>query len=104
MTELTAAPVAATAAPAPKKNAIQIIEEEIAHFAQQQAQAIANVHAVEGAIQAANFLLGKLKAEAAKAEAEVKKVAGEVEAEVKTVVGEVESKVINIASAVKKEV
>ena len=78
-------PLAATAAPvapSPKLNSIQLIEQEVVNFFKQKEQAIANVHAVEGAIQAAQFLLAKLKAEAAKAEAEVAKVAGEVVAEV----------------------
>lgn len=79
-----AAPV--VAAPAPKLNAIQLIENEIAGFIkqhatalQQQAQAQANVHAIEGAIQAAQMLVGKLKAEAAKAETEVANAAKAVE-------------------------
>jgi len=53
--------------PAPKLTSIQIIEQEIQGFIKQREQAIANVHAVEGAIQAGTHLLGKLKAEAAKA-------------------------------------
>ena len=72
-------------------------------FVQQKEQAIANVHAIEGAIQATQHLLARLKAEALKAETEAKKLAGEAETEVKTVVGEVESKVVSIESAVKKE-
>ena len=93
----------ATQAPAPNLNAIQIIEQDIVRFFQQKEQAIANVHAIEGAIQATQHLLARLKAEALKAETEAKKLAGEAETEVKTVVGEVESKVVSIESAVKKE-
>ena len=72
-TPLTGTPV--TVAPQ-KLNAIQIIEQEIGNFIKQREQAVANVHAIEGAIQAAQHLLGRLKQEAARAEAAV---AGEVE-------------------------
>ena len=72
MSEPTEAP--AVTAPAPKLNAIQVIEQEIGNFFRQKEQAVANVHAVEGAIQAAQHLLARLKQEAAKAEAEVEKV------------------------------
>jgi hypothetical protein len=58
----------------PGLNAIQLIEQEIGNFLKQREQAIANVHAVDGAIQAAQHLVAKLKAEAAKAEVEVEKV------------------------------
>lgn len=71
-------PVAGAPAPAQKLNAIQIIEQEIGGFLRQREQAVANVHAVEGAIQAGQHLLAKLKAAAAKAEAEVNKVVTEV--------------------------
>ena len=87
-----AVPVVATAsaaAPAPKLNAIQLIEQELVGFFKQREQAIANVHAVDGAIQGAQRLLGILKAEAAKAEAEVVKLAGEAETEAKKLVGDV---------------
>lgn len=86
----TPAPVATPApapTPAPKLTAIQIIEQEISNFFRQKEQAVANVHAVEGAIQAGQHLLAKLKAEAAKAETfvetEVKKAVAVVEAEAK---------------------
>jgi hypothetical protein len=68
--------------PAQKLNAIQLIEQEVGNFIKQREQAVANVHAVEGAIQAAQHLLAKLKAAAAAAEAEAKKLVGEAEAEV----------------------
>ena len=94
-TETQATPVAATAAavatpaPAPKLTAIQIIEQELAGFFKQREQAIANVHAVEGAIQAGQLLLSKLKAAASKAETEVEtevsKVITEVETEAKKI-------------------
>jgi hypothetical protein len=61
-------PVAATAAPAQKLTAIQIIEQDLLNFFQQKEKAVANVHAVEGAIQATQYLLAKLKAEEKKAE------------------------------------
>jgi hypothetical protein len=101
-TEQTAAPVAATAAPvvtpAPKLNAIQLIEQELGNFYKQAEaaakaaeQAVANSHAVSGAIQATQHLLAKLKAEAVKAEAEAAKLAGEAKAEAAKLVGRVEA-------------
>jgi uncharacterized protein YpiB (UPF0302 family) len=66
---------------APKLSAIQMIEQEIGNYISQREQAIANVHAVDGAIQAARSLVAKLRAEEAKAVAEAKKLASEVEAE-----------------------
>jgi len=69
----TPAPIvtATAVAPAPVKplTVIQIIEQELGNFFKQREQAIANTHAVEGAIQGAQLLLAKLKAEAEKAEA-----------------------------------
>jgi hypothetical protein len=67
-TDLT--PNAGTLAPAPAKpfTAIQIIEQDLLNFFQQKEKAVANVHAVEGAIQATQYLLAKLKAEEKKAE------------------------------------
>jgi len=94
MSDSQVAPVAGTpapVAPAAPKSAIEIIEQEIQGFLKQREQAIANMHAVEGAIQAANFLLSKLRAEAAKAEAEAKKLVGEVETEVSKAVTAVEA-------------
>ena len=79
--------------PAPKLSAIQLIEQEIVNFSRQREQAVANVHAIEGAIQAAQHLVGKLKAEAAKAEAPAPAPAGGT--------SEVNAKVIDIASAAK---
>ena len=64
---------AVQAAPAPKLNAIQIIEQELGNFIKQREQAVSNVHAVEGAIQAAQHLLIRLKAAAVAAEEEIKK-------------------------------
>ena len=62
--------------------AIQVIETELGTFFKQREQAIANVHAVDGAIQAAQHLLAKLRAEEAKVAAEVTKVIDEVKAAV----------------------
>jgi hypothetical protein len=76
------APVAATAvpvAPAAPKTALETIAAEIEGFLKQREQAVANVHAVEGAIQAAKYLYAKLQAEAVKAEAVVSEVVAEVE-------------------------
>ena len=92
MSETPATTAVATAsAVAPKLNAIQLVEREIGNFIKQREQAVANVHAVEGAIQAGNHLLAKLKAAAASAEAEAKKLAAEVEAKAKAVIADVES-------------
>ena len=101
-----AAPVAApaAAAPAPKLNAIQLIEQEIGNFLRQREQAVANVHAVDGAIQAAQRLLGILKAEAAKAEAEGKKLLADAETEGKEIVTAVEGEASKVVDFIKKEV
>lgn len=89
-----------TATPASKLNAIQLIEQELGNFfkqkeaaAKQAEQAIANVHAIDGAIQGTQHLLAKLRQAAATAEAEVKKLAGEVKTEVEKVATEVEGEV-----------
>jgi hypothetical protein len=65
----TAGPVVVPPAPnpAPKLTAIQLIEQEVEGFVKQRLQALANVTAIEGAIQGAQYLLAKLKAEEAKA-------------------------------------
>lgn len=46
---------------------IEIITAELSNFQKQREQVVANVQSIEGAIQASQFLLGKLKAEAQKA-------------------------------------
>jgi hypothetical protein len=78
-----ATPVAGTpatvATPAPKLTAIQVIEQELGNFFRQKEQAVANMHAIDGAIQGAHHLLAKLRQEAAKAEAVVEKVVEAVE-------------------------
>lgn len=56
------------AAPAKPLNAFQIVEQELVGYIRQREQQIANLHAIEGAIQGAQKLVGILKAEAAKAE------------------------------------
>ena len=84
-------PAAGTPAAAPKLNAIQRIEQELIAFFRQKEQAVANVHAIDGAIQAAQHLIGVLKAEEAKAAAEAEKLAGEVVAGVKEAVAAVEA-------------
>lgn len=108
MSEVNATPVAAPAAefgggvsqaPAKPLTAIQMLEQELANFFKQREQAIANVHAVEGAIQATQHLLMKLRAEEIKAIDAAKTAAAAVEGEAK----KVESKVVSIAdTAVKK--
>ena len=102
-TDTPVVPVAGTPAPAQKLNAIQLIEQELSTFFKQREQAIANVHAVDGAIQATQHLLGKLKAEVAKAEAEAKKLLGEAETEVKEAVTAVAGEVSKGIHAVEAE-
>jgi len=65
-----AAPAAAQAS-APKLTAIQVIEQELGQFFQKREEAVAHLHAVEGAIQGAQYLLAKLKAAEAAAVAAV---------------------------------
>lgn len=93
-------PNAGTASPAPKLNAIQLIEQELVNFFKQKEaavkqaeQAIANTHAIDGAIQGAQHLLAKLRQAAAAAEAEVVKLATEAKAEVEKIATEVEDEV-----------
>ena len=89
-----APPVApATVQPAKPLNALQRVELEISNFIKQretQAKAVemalANLHAVEGAIQGAQHILGILKVEAAKAEDEAKKLIEEAAGEVAKIV------------------
>ena len=105
----SAAPAAA--APAKPRTAIQIIEQEIVGYFKQREEAIARVHAIDGAIQSAQHILMALKAEAAKGIDDLKKwaqpvprsenIAGEVETAVETVAKDVESKVVSIESAQK---
>jgi outer membrane protein TolC len=93
--------------PARKMSSIELIEQEIVGFFKQREQAIANVHAVDGAIQAAQMLVGKLKAAAQQAEAEVKRLATEatqaVEAETQKLIGSVEAGADKVVEFVKKE-
>lgn len=87
-------------APAPKLTAIQLIEQELSGFIQQREQAIANVHAVDGAIQGAQRLLAKLKQAAAEAEAEAKKAADAINAGFKPVVDPVDDESAEDAGSV----
>jgi hypothetical protein len=110
----TAAP-AAPAAPAPvqagpkvvapskPKNAIQVIEEEIQNFLRQKEQLVANSHAVEGAIQAAHLLLGKLKAEAAKAVAFTETEAKKIEKDIEGAAGSIESEAEQLLALAEKK-
>ena len=75
-------PGAGTPAAAKPLTAIELVEQELGNFFRQREQAIANVHAVDGAIQSTQHLLAKLKAEVVKAEAWVKAEAEKAEAEV----------------------
>ena len=80
---LPAAAPAAAAAPAKPLTAIQVIEQEIVGYFKQKEQMIANVHAIDGAIQGGQALLAKLKAEIAKGEAFAKAEVEKAEAEAK---------------------
>ena len=50
------------------------LEEELEGYLKQREQAIANVHALDGAVQVVRHLIERVKAEAEKLEAELKKV------------------------------
>jgi len=89
-------------APGKPLNAIQLIEQQVIQYFQQKEQAIANVHALEGAIQAGQQMLQKLKAAEAEAKELAETVAADVESGVKEAVAEVENKVISIETAAKK--
>ena len=93
----------AAAVPPARLNAIQLIEQEILGFVKQREQAIANVHAVDGAIQAAQHLVAKLRAEAARAEAEAKKLVTEAVAELEKIEKSAEQVTSNVTEFVKKE-
>lgn len=93
-----------TGSPAKPLNAIQIVEQEIGNFFKQREQAVANVHAVDGAIQAAQHLLARLKAEAAKAEVEAKKLLNAAETKIEGIVGDVEAEGKKVAGAVESKV
>lgn len=97
------APAPAAAAPAQPLNAIQIVEQQIAGFIQQRERAIANVHAIEGALQSAQHLLGVFKTEAAKAEAAAKAAFEKVKADVESVIHGVDTKAEEVVAVVKKE-
>ena len=90
---MSTAPQAVTTAPQSAKplTAIELIEQQIGNFFRQREQAIANVHAVDGAIQGAQALLASLKAELVKAENFAKAEAAKAEAEAKKLVGEAET-------------
>jgi hypothetical protein len=101
------APAPAPAQPAAAKkplNAIQVIEQQIITYFQQKEQAIANVHALDGAIQASQQMLAKLKS----IEAEAKKLASEavtaVETEAAKIVDAVKAEVSKVETAVEGEV
>lgn len=104
----TPATPVAPAAPAKPLTAIQMIERELAGYIQQKEQMIANLHALDGAIQSSQHLLLKLREAEQAAIAEGKKLIGEVKAEAEKVVSEVdgtaksaENKVVSIADAAK---
>jgi hypothetical protein len=83
--------LATPAVPAKPLTAIQLIEQEIVGFLKQKEAAIANVHAIDGAIQGAQSILNKLKTEVAKAEALAKEVVADVKVEATKVVAAVET-------------
>lgn len=94
-TPAPAAPKLAVVAASPKLNAIQIIEQELKNFYQQKVQAIANVNAVEGAIQGAERMLTLLRAEEAKAASFVKAAIADAEKLAKEAFAVVEPQVAN---------
>lgn len=96
-------PAVAAAAPAPAKNALQIVEEQIVAFIQQREKAIANVHAIEGALQASQHLLGVLKAEALKAEAAAKAAVEAAKAEAEKAATKAETVAEEVVTAVEAE-
>jgi hypothetical protein len=89
--------VNAVQVPAPKLTSIQLIEQELQGFfkhaeaaAKQAEQAVANVHAIQGAIQGAQHLLAKLKAAEAAAATEAKNLTSEAETSAKNAIHAVE--------------
>lgn len=87
---MSSTPVAPVAAPKPL-TAIQHVEQELMGFIKQREQAVANVHAIEGAIQAAQHLAQRLRAAEAEAVKIGKEVVAKVEAEVPVVEAAVEA-------------
>jgi hypothetical protein len=92
----------ATAAPAKPLSAIQIVEQEIVNFARQEEATISQLHAVKGAIQAANFLLNKLKAEEQKAVEFAKAEFAKAQAAATPLVAEVEAEAKKVEAAVEQ--
>lgn len=100
-----AAPAApAAAAPAKPRTAIQVIEQELAGYFKQREEAIARVHAIDGAIQSGQHILMALKAEAAKGITLVEKGAKAVVAEVEKIAAEVKAEAVAVADKVETEV
>lgn len=98
MSTVPVVPVAAPAAPAAPKSVIQITEEQIFVLGKQREQAIANVHAVEGALQGAQHLLVIYKNEVAKAEAFAKEELAKAQAEAKKLIGEAKTEAGKVES------
>jgi hypothetical protein len=97
----TAPAAPATAAPAKPLSAIQVVEQEIVNFARQEENAVSQLHAIKGAIQAANFLLNRLKSEEQKAVAFAKAEFEKAQAAATPFVAEVETKVAELVTDVK---
>lgn len=95
--------VAVQQSPAKPLNGIQLIEQEIVNFLKQRETAIANVHAVEGAIQAAQHLLAKLRAAEQEAVKAAEAAAKHVEADAEKVASEVKAEESKVVEFVKKE-
>jgi cell division septum initiation protein DivIVA len=81
-------------------SAISVIEKELVTFFQKREEAVAHLHAVEGAIQGAQHLLAKLKAAEAEAVAATEKAATDVKAETAKVVDAVLSDAKEVADKV----
>lgn len=86
-----------------KPNAIQIVEQELATYVKQRETAISNLHAVDGAIQAANRVLQLLRIEAAKVEAEAKKLLADAQTEAKKLADDAETEVGKVVEFVKEK-
>lgn len=89
--------------PAKPLTAIQRIEAELANWMKQHEQAIANVHALEGAIQGGQHLLTVLKAEEAKAMAAAQQVDAGIKQEAEKIETSVVAEAEKVAGTVEGE-
>jgi len=104
---MSAAPIVVPAASAPQApavplTAIQVIEKEIQGFFKQREQAVANVNAIEGAIQASQHLLVRLRQEELKAVNLTKSAVTPVETDAKAVLEKALGVPVEVAGLVEK--